>query len=225
MVSSHLVLDLSVPRTIPQRLLAQSSRHVNGSVHASSMFNSDNSGELIAWFRLCLVTVTNWDCPHPDGDYLPMGASRNFREYISDIQSLGLKVWSIENDQRATGYLNLIDDTNEKLLVAGRADFIITDNACNLANYLFSVKFVVEIQSQDDDLLCELQMQLYLLILMNTRALSSVYGFLVYRDGRCRAYRARRSAPDGNCIYEENDTFQVFHIKTVIDILLRDDQI
>ncbi len=120
--------------TIPQKLFEKRSP-TNGSVHASSVFKDDN-GELIAWFQQNLIAVINWECPHPN-DGLPMGAPRNFRHYIGDIETLNLKVWVIESDQRANGYLTLVDTNAQELLLSGRADFIITDNTCNLSDYLF----------------------------------------------------------------------------------------
>ena len=214
----QFVYRLQLRSQFPEAVVTHASRHQNGSIHASSVFNGDDDGDLRNWFTQNLVAVTAWECPH-SVDVVPMDAKRTFREYIRPIKALGLKVWDIQSDQRATGYLNLTDSDGTRIDLAGRADFLITPETSTLADYLVRIKFVIEIQSGDNIDYCEYQMKLYLLILMNTRGLDVLHGFLVRNDGNCRAYQARRSA-DGGCIYEENDIFHIYHIVHVITALL-----
>jgi len=54
---------------------------------------------------------------------------------------------------------------------------------------------------------------------MNTSALQSVFGVLIYNDGRCRMYRATRGVGN-NCMYEQNDIFYVCYLPQVIGTLL-----
>lgn len=84
---------------------------------------------------------------------------------------------------------------------------------------MFHPLVVIEIQSKPDEERCELQMQVYLLLLMNTRGLRRVFGILVYNDGRCRAYKASRDVGN-NCVYEQDEIFYVCHIARVIADLL-----
>ncbi len=58
-------------------------------------------------------------------------------------------------------------------------------------------------------------MLVYLLILMNTKGLRALVGFLVYLDGQCRAFKATRNI-DGNCVYEMNDRFHVAYMSDVL---------
>jgi hypothetical protein len=63
------------------------------------------------------------------------------------------------------------------------------------------------------------QMIAYLFLIMNTRALPSVLEFVIYTDGRCRAFKASRDH-DNNCVYEQNDSFYICHLPAVIGDLL-----
>lgn len=204
---------------IPAGLFVQAARHNNGSVHASSMFNGDDNGEISEWFHEQLVHPIPWECPHPD-DLPDPEDSRMFDEMIKGrIRNLGLRVWDIQRSQNSTGYLTIRDARGRKILLSGLADFILTDQAADEADFLFHTQVVIEIQSQLDEIYCEHQIQVYLLLLMNTRGLTSVFGVLIYNDGRCRAYRATRGVGN-NCMYEENGIFYVCHLPQVIGSLL-----
>lgn len=85
-------------------------------------------------------------------------------------------------------------------LIAGRVDFIVTRADATTVNYLNEMLCVIEIQSKDNEDECELQMLVYLLIFMNTKKnLHQLVGFLVYKDGQCRAFKASRDAYN-NCV-------------------------
>ena len=213
------VVDLRIPHAFPQSLLDR--RTENGSVHASSVFNHDEDGTLRVWFQQRLLNIGIWeDCPHPpDVAIIAPDARHNFRHYIQEIEALDLKVWSIESDRGSNMYLNLHDSHGRLVVLAGRPDYLISASATTRANFLENTKCVIEVQSQENLDRCEYQIQLYLLILMNIRGLTNVYGFLVRLDGNCRAYRAFRGA-EGDCMYEENDVFHVSHLANVIRMLL-----
>lgn len=69
--------------------------------------------------------------------------------------------------------------------------------------------------------LSELQMQVYVLILMNTKGLSALAGFLILDNGQCRAYKASRDAMD-DCLFEMNSLFHVCHLPEVMDRVVRE---
>jgi hypothetical protein len=92
---------------------------------------------------------------------------------------------------------------------------------CTAVNYLHSILCVIEIQSKEDIQKCELQMQVYLLILMNTKNLPALVGFLIFKDGNCRAFKATRDE-SGGCLFEMNDLFHVCHIAEVMCNILGD---
>ena len=206
---------------IPRLLFEQAARHRNGSVHASSMFNGDEDNEVREWFVQELVHPIHWNCPHPD-DLPGPEDSKQFDETIRNgLRDLRLRVWDIQRSQNSAGYLTIRDRSDRKILLSGLADFILTDQSADEADFLFHTLVVIEIQSQPDDTLCELQIQVYLLLLMNTKALQSVFGVLIYTDGRCRAYRASRGGVGNNCVYEQkNGIFYVIHLPQVIGSLL-----
>ena len=80
-----------------------------------------------------------------------------------------------------------------------------------------------KIQSKHGDRnteLCELQMQVYLLILMNTKHLPAVVGFLVLDNGQCRAFKSTRDE-SGGCLFEMNDLFHVGYIAQVMDNVIK----
>jgi hypothetical protein len=57
---------------------------------------------------------------------------------------------------------------------------------------LFKTLVIIEVQSIRNENNCDKQMIEYLFLVMNTKALSSVLGFVIYIDGRCRAFKASR---------------------------------
>eukprot|EP00597_Dinobryon_sp_UTEXLB2267_P001936 CAMPEP_0170072496 /NCGR_PEP_ID=MMETSP0019_2-20121128/10122_1 /TAXON_ID=98059 /ORGANISM="Dinobryon sp., Strain UTEXLB2267" /LENGTH=180 /DNA_ID=CAMNT_0010281501 /DNA_START=417 /DNA_END=959 /DNA_ORIENTATION=+ len=156
------------------------------------MFNGDDNNEVIDWFEQQLVHPILWECPHPD-DLPGPEDSATFDEMIKgSIRNLGLRVWDIQRNQYSTGYLTIRDGRGQKILLSCQADFILTDQAADEADFLFHTLVVIGIQSQPIEAYCEHQIQAYLLFLMNTSALQSVFGVLIYNDGRCRMYRATR---------------------------------
>ena len=191
-------------------------------MHASNVFNHDEDGTLRVWFQQRLLNIKTWvDCPHPaDVANIAPGALHQFCHYIREIEALDLKVWAIETDPGSNMYLNLHDSLGRLIMLAGRPDYLISAAATTRANFLDKTKCVIEVQSQKNLEICEYQIQLYLLVLMNIRGLTNVYGFLVREDGNCRAYRAFRGA-EGDCMYEENDVFHVSHLAQVIRMLLQ----
>ena len=219
LVGATAVVNLHINHEFPQSLLDQ--RTDNGSVHASSVFNDDEDGSLRVWFRQRLLNIGNWNgCPHPPDDaVIAFGAPHDFSHYIPDINALNLKVWKVENDPGANLYLNLHDSRGCLVALAGRPDFLVSASTTTRADFLQMAKCVIEVQSQRNIERCEYQIQLYLLILMNIRGLTNVYGFLVHLDGNCRAYRAFRGT-EGNRMYEENNVFHVSHLPYVIRELL-----
>jgi hypothetical protein len=112
-------------------------------------------------------------------------------------------------------------DPSQFITIAGRADYLVTKSGVSIAEYLSKILCVIEIQSKDDVDLCEQQMLVYLLILMNTKNLPALVGILVLTDGQCRAFKATRDK-HGGCIFEMNDLFHVGYIATVVNQVLGD---
>jgi len=213
----RMLWEISIQTTFPDSLTRLGDKHTNGSIHASSMFNGDD-GTIEAWFRLNIVDPQPWVCPHPD-DAFP-SVSRRFQDYIPDIERYRLKVWDIQNNHNSTGYLSIRDNVGQSILLSGRADFLLTDSRETTASFMFRTLVIIEIQSKPSEDNCDRQMIAYMFLMMNTKALPSVYGFVVYSDGRCRAFKASRDA-GGNCVYEQNDCFYICHLATVIGDLLQ----
>ena len=198
---------------IPDILLKEEDK----SNHASTMFNIDTNNISI-WFKTNLIMPRLWTLDHPDD--VPPNASNRFNDYIQNFNNNGYKVWDIQYNQHATSYLQLTSKkTSECTLISGRADYLITSNQANKANYLYEILCVIEIQSKDDEELCINQMLTYLLILMNTKNLKQLIGFLIYSNGLCRAFKATRGA-DGNCMYEQNDLFHLTYIFQIFQSIL-----
>jgi hypothetical protein len=151
---------------------------------------------------------------HPND--IPLGANHDFKAY-KDMIGVHYRLWDIQNRQHTTSYLKIdsASDPSVFSIVGGRADFIITPLTSTNADYLSTMLCVIEIQTKDEikqtnEKLYDLQMLVYLLILMNTRHLPYLVGFLVRKDGPCRAYKATRDVETGGCIFEMNDLFHVF---------------
>ena len=68
--------------------------------------------------------------------------------------------------------------------------------------------------------LCEVQLQLYLMLAMNKLNLSAVVGFLVQDDGMCRTYKASRAR--SIIMYEQNDLVHIFRIADVLHNIARE---
>jgi hypothetical protein len=201
-------LDIPVP--LPECLLQEE----NKSNHASTMFNDPNY-DVAEWFRSNLVRPLDWELQHPDD--IPHGATNDFdfTTYQASFLRLGYKLWDIQYRQHATSYLQLISTVDSKTtLIAGRADFLVTLPNASLADYLNKILCVIEVQSKEDEDSCELQMLVYLLILMNTKHLERLVGFLVFNNGQCQAFKATRGV-DNNCIYEMNDRFHIAYISDI----------
>jgi hypothetical protein len=188
------------------------------SYHASTMFENPIATE---WFCENLVKPQEWELDHPND--VPPDKPNHFNDYINEIRSLGYKVWNIGNKQHATSYLKVISETdnNKFITIAGRADFLITKKDVTIAEYLHKVLCVIEIQSKTNQELCELQMQAYLSILMNTKHLLALAGFLIFNNGQCRAYKAFRDGM-GDCLFEMNDLFHIAYLPNIMDDVLRE---
>mmetsp|Transcript_28088 Transcript_28088/g.38633 ORF Transcript_28088/g.38633 Transcript_28088/m.38633 type:complete len:219 (+) Transcript_28088:225-881(+) len=214
------IVNLRINHEFPQSLLDE--RSDNGSVRASRVFNHDEDGSLRAWFRQRLLNLGSWnECPHPpDEAAIVLDASHDFCHYIPDIKALNLKVWNVENDPGANMYLNLHDSLGRLVALGGQPDYLISAPTSTKADYLHTTKCIIELQSHENIELCEYQIQLCLLILMNIRGLMNLYGFLIQSDGNCRAYCACRGA-EGNGMYEKDSVFHVSHLAYVIRELLQ----
>jgi hypothetical protein len=149
---------------IPESLVPEE----NKSCHASTMFNNKDPATM-KWFRENLVMPIEWFLDHPHD--IPPNASNKFEEQLPSFGRLGYKAWNIENRQHATSYLSLVSEAdNSVITIGGRADYLITREEITAAQYFNSILCVIKIQSKHGDRnteLCELQMQVYLLILMN----------------------------------------------------------
>lgn len=215
----QLNYDLQVQRRIPQALMDQGRFRENGSVDASSVLVHDDHGLIQNWLHVNLVLPVLWECPHADD--VPADASGSFRSYESNLVDRGFSVRNVQNDESATGYINIhYDDAelHQRLLLAGSVDYVISAGDTTKADYMFKAVGIVLTQASED-VVCEMHMMLCLLIFMNTQALRRLHGFLVYKNGTCRVYKASRSR-DGGIVREQDDTFHVCHIVEVLEYLL-----
>lgn len=209
------ILSISVP-SIPEGLIPEDK---DKSCHASPMFS--NEPDAINWFEDNLVKVKEWALDHSID--VPPNATHRFTDQIEVFERMGYKVWNINNNQHATSYIKVISEANANhvITIAGRADYLVTKADVTKSEYQHKTLCVIEIQSKPDTKLCELQMQVYLLILMNTKNLLALVGFLVLDDGQCRAFKATRDEA-GGCMFEMNDTFHVTFIAEVMHKVLAD---
>ena len=202
---------------IPESLIPE---FENKSCHASTMFNKDPL--TATWFRENLVMPIEWTLEHPHD--IPPNASNKFEDQLQSFARFGYKAWNIENRQHATSYIKVTSMAdNSCISIAGRADYLITRESVTVADYLSRILCVIEIQSKHEGRsteLCELQMQVYLLILMNTKNLPAVAGFLVMDNGQCRAFKSTRDE-SGGCLFEMNDAFHVGYIAQVMDTVVK----
>jgi hypothetical protein len=215
-VPTSTIFEIKVAN-IPESLIPELE---NKSCHASTMFNRDPVA--VNWFRENLVMPMDWTLDHPHD--VPPNASNKFEEQLPSFARLGYKTWNIENRQHATSYIKVTSEADKSFInIGGRADYLITREGVTVAEYLNKILCVIEIQSKHGDRnteLCELQMQVYLLILMNTKHLPAVVGFLVLDNGQCRAFKSTRDE-SGGCLFEMNDVFHVGYIAQVMDNVIK----
>jgi hypothetical protein len=183
------------------------------------MFNnaSDPDQEIRHWFSTYLINPRPWHLLHPEGKKDP-NSLNDFRQYINDFKTLGYQVRDINHSvSNSNSILTLRRSTDKKLAsISGRADYLICSSDSTPADCMYKTVCVIEIQSNDDEELCELQMLTCLFLLMNTRALEKLVGFLVYKSGQCRTYYAKREV-NGNVVYEQNDLFHVSYIAEIFE--------
>jgi hypothetical protein len=208
------VLTISVP-DFPDNLLIK-----NGSNHASTVFNFDPDQEIRNWFRNVLVCPIPWVFPHPDE--LPPDKSVQFESYIQNFLDINYQVRNINHPvansntyiANSNTYIAIKREVDNKTVyLSGRADYVVCLSDANDVDYMYKAVCVIEIQSKPNIELCELQMLVYLMLLMNTKSLTKLIGFLVLNDGRCRTYKATRQ--NGNVVYEEDD---LFHVSFIADV-------
>ncbi len=217
-MNSAFILKLSLP--FPDVILRKSSPR--GSIHASTIVSRGDEDEketMRIWFGYAIAKTTHFELQKPEEDENLMGSSREFSDYCGVVEALGYKVWDIQRSIGDTISIVLQDSSGLQKELSGRADFIISTMFanCQAAAQAFAV-CVVEIQSKDNEIDCEFQLVTYLVLLMNRFGLERVTGILVFRDGRCRSYRASRN--NGDSVYEQNDTFHLYQIGVVLPALL-----
>ena len=162
------------------------------------------------WFRN-LMNPIDFQFKHPEDDVI--NTSNMFSDYIPSIREEGFTVWDTQGESEGTCRLNLQTPDGRRAVISGRPDFIISAGDATKGSFLLKTQCIVEIQSNDDDEQCEVQMMAYIYIFMNKMGLKKVVGFLIYRNGLVKAYRASR---EPNIVYEENDTFHISHIRNVL---------
>jgi len=149
-----------------------------------------------------------------------------------NFEDRGYSVWNVENDAEMTCRVKFIQRNDKSRIcdLSGRPDFIITPSkrksdgvVTTKADRLFCAVCIIVVQSKhrDKDIpLCEVLLQLYLMLVMIMYALPTVVGFLVQDDGMCRTYKAIR-LPE-SIMYEQNDLVHVSHIAEVFRVLWKD---
>lgn len=216
---------------IPDVLLAVFA--AKGSVHASSILNGSSQEErdiVSSWIKRNLVAPEDFELDHDHS--VPPDQTNDFKDYLVNFEDRGYSVWNVENDVEMTCRVKFVqrNDKSRVCDLSGRPDFIITPSkrksdgvVTTKADRLFCTVCIIEVQSKhrDKDIpLCEVQLQLYLMLVMNMYALPAVVGFLVQDDGMCRTYKATRQ-PE-SIMYEQNDLVHVSHIAEVLRVLWED---
>lgn len=208
--------------TIPQVLL--DAFNARGSVHASTILNHSSAQEqvdLMTWIKDNIVSPVEFDLDHDHT--VPPNVSSTFP--IGSFEALGYTVWDVGSNAAFACRAKFVqrNDVSRVFDLSGRADYIITRRTdsrgalTTKADLLHSALCIVEVQSKHrskDIPLCEIQLQLYLLLAMNIGGLRGAIGFLVQDDGMCRTYRATRQPV--SILYEQNDLVHVSHIAQVM---------
>jgi hypothetical protein len=186
-----------------------------GSNHASTVFLNDSDKVIRNWFENYLVRPIYWLCPHPE-DFRP-DRSVDFESYIKDFTALNYQVRNINNSvANSKAYMTIKREKDGRTAnLSARVDYVVCLGDASDADYMFKAVCAIEIQSKPNIELCELQMLTYLLLLMNTKSLIKLVGFLVLKDGRCRTYKATRQV--SNVVYEQDDYFHVSFIADVFN--------
>lgn len=199
-------------------------KHPDGTIHASTIISNSDAGEkeqLKLWFQGSLVGENYFELEKPPSDGREAVASWNFADYKDDLEALNFRVWDIQQATGETIQILLEDARRRRRKMSGRADFLITSSEVESRGTALPFTLcVVKIQSKDNEDDCEYQLKAYLFIMMNLYGLPKLTGVLVYKDSRCRAYRAQRNIANGDALYEENDTFYLYQIAEVLPTLL-----
>jgi hypothetical protein len=202
-------------------------------VRASSILNcsSNEEREIVAsWIEHNVVAPEFFELDHDHS--VPPNLTNDLKDYHANFEERGYSVWNVENDAEMTCRVKFVQRNNKSRVcdLSGRPDFIITPSkrksdgvVTTKADRLFCTVCIIEVQSKhrDKDIpLCEVQLQLYLMLVMNIYGLPAVVGFLVQNDGMCRTYKAIRQ-PE-SIMYQQNDLVHVSHIAEVLCALLND---
>ncbi len=185
--------------------------HANAQLH-DLLFLVAFTDELKIWFRN-LINPSDLEFDHPNEADDDPNAAWNFEHYIGEIENDGFRVWNVQNSLDANTRL-VLESNGRCVTISDRPDFLICSHDSVLGNYLWKTRCIIEVQSNDDEERCELQLMVCIFVFMNKYGLNQVVGFLIYYDGQVRAYKASRSPT--NIVYEENDRFHVQHIGDVL---------
>jgi hypothetical protein len=87
--------------------------------------DEDEKETLRTWFKHAIAETRHFILTKPEIDERQATSSREFKDYISPITSLGFTVWDI---QRTTISVVLEDSLGTQKELSGRADFVISSN-------------------------------------------------------------------------------------------------
>ena len=205
--------------SIPPQLAIPAAAEDMKSAHCSQIFGNTAVRE---WFHREAVRPIPWDIEAP-GDLDP-NASCDFEDYIESIhQKLKLKVIPIEQSNYANGHLDIMSrDKMYRTTLSGRADYMIVPLNCTKSDFLYRLVCAIVIQSgEKTDVVCEAQLESYLLILMNKHGLKNLVGVYITKtkkrgdNGLCKMYKASRGE-NNDCIFELDHQF---HVSVLADVL------
>lgn len=204
---------------IPQTLLEYTSK---GSVHASSIVQGSESErrETFVWISQNIVDTIFFTLEH-DYDSNP---KNSFEDYIGHFKELGYSVWDLDNQAIMDLRIKFVqrDDPNRYFDLSGQPNWIISPSYDHLqapisrSDYLATARGIIVIQSKhrDEDIpLCELELKICMLLMMNKMRLPALFGFLVQDNGMCRTFQAIRGI---GAMLEQDDLVHVSHIATVL---------
>ena len=85
----------------------------------------------------------------------------------------GFTIWDTKGVADANVHLQLQSPDGRRVVVPGRPDYLICDGDSTVGTYLNKTRRIVEIESKDDEELCQLQMMAHLYTFMNKLGLEN----------------------------------------------------
>ncbi len=192
-------------------------RKEGSSIHASTVFQirkTDPDYSIRSFFDQYVIATKEWNLQysavHQDC------RDKSIVDYEKEFEEGGLHLCDIQSDSSATIYLDMTDTRGIKISFSGRADYLLSREKSKASRWK-TVQCVIEVQSQEDEEACEYQMLVYLFLAMNRFGLKKLLGLLVFKDKRCRLFKADRDGDGwGNSLFYSNGVFEIWQAAKLI---------